>query len=377
MGGVQQQPTTRRIDSIQLLRALAATLVVLGHAKGAAFAHELLPADIRPLAFSGGFGVDLFFAISGFIIVHAGLRMLHEEQPARSFILRRIARIAPLYWAVTLLALFLTYVGGHALPGWQEIAASAAFLPYQRAGLDGFYPVFDLGWTLNYEMLFYVLFALCMGVSKRWCVSLTIAALCVLVLLGLGLPSRTGPLRFWTQPIILEFGAGMMIATLHRSGRLHLPVWLRVAFVIVAAALYLADPLGLGLIDTTPNSFVRVAAWGVPGTLLLTAAVAMPIDTNTRWAKAGILLGNASFALYLLHPFAIAFCEHALPYFPMPIQAQGWSLILGSFAAATAVSILAYRHVELPLTRHVTALLTRSNRNTARRVPGVTPARPV
>lgn len=361
------KPAFQRLDAVQLLRALAAALVVVGHLKGAAWTHQGELGPFPRIAFFGGAGVDLFFAISGFIIVHAGLRLLRDDHPGRTFLLRRIARIVPMYWGVTLLPLTFAVFVGRDLPPLEAVAKSLLFIPYDRSGTGEFYPLCDLGWTLNYEIQFYALFAFWMVVGKERCVGLAIASLCLLVLAGSMASPTSDVLYFWTRPIILEFAGGMAIAALYNAGRLHLSSGLRIALIAAALALYIADPLGLVPLARTPNEMVRVIGWGVPGMLLLMAALSSPFALRSGLAQTGVLLGNASFALYLLHPFAITACRRVIALLPLPLGIGGWVLVGTGFIVACGGSILAYLYLEKPLTAWLTNRLTDRTRSQPRK----------
>jgi exopolysaccharide production protein ExoZ len=113
----------------------------------------------------GAAGVDLFFIISGFIIVYASEPLFGKPAGPQVFFLRRLIRIAPLYWTVTafFIVLFLASPNGFAATiaasntSIGAIIASFMFLPFARP--DGtMFPLHSVGWTLNYEVFFYVIF---------------------------------------------------------------------------------------------------------------------------------------------------------------------------------------------------------------------------
>lgn len=337
-------------------------MVVLGHLKGAAWAHQDEFGPFPRLAFFGGAGVDLFFAISGFIIVHAGLRLLKDKHPGRAFLVRRLARIVPLYWTVTVLPLAAAVASGRDLPPASMIVKSLLFIPYDRSGTGEFYPLCDLGWTLNYEMQFYVMFAFWMIIGKSHCVGVAIISLCLIVAAGAVMQPEADVLYFWTRPIILEFAAGMAIALLYNTGRLRAPQSVRIGMVAAAAALYVTDPLGLIPLPRTPNEMARVLGWGVPGMLMLLAALATPFTPRSWLGRWAVLLGNASFALYLLHPLAITATRRILAHVPLPAAGGGWLLVGCGFWVACTGSILAYLYGEKPLTAWLTGVLTGRSR---------------
>src|ERR1700730_16181483 len=141
----------RAIVSVQALRAIAALAVVLCHADQI---HRWLlglkdPYPLEQLAS----GVDLFFVISGFVMVYSSRDLFAVKGAARTFFTRRVARIVPPYWAVMVIAIPLM-----ALPSdWRSLLGSYLFIPYRAPG-DNIVPVYGVGWTLNFEMFFYALF---------------------------------------------------------------------------------------------------------------------------------------------------------------------------------------------------------------------------
>ena len=156
---------------VQVLRGLAALAIAALHAQADARAL----AEARGLGFTPllhlpwAAGVDVFFVISGLIMVHASRGLFAREGARGTFLKRRLARIVPLYWAVTLLylavALTTPALLNSALLDPAPILASFLFIPFTRP--DGaVQPLYSLGWTLNFEMLFYVLFAATIGWPK-------------------------------------------------------------------------------------------------------------------------------------------------------------------------------------------------------------------
>ncbi|MBY0143632.1 acyltransferase, partial [Methylorubrum populi] len=216
---------------MQGLRALAALMVVVHHAQNEAMilagrtGTDFVPRHGLPWPA----GVDIFFVISGFIIVHAAAPLYGRPGARGRFVAHRIARLVPLYWLVTGLYLALGLAAPALLsgeggpPDAARILASFLFWPMARP--DGaVLPLYGLGWTLNYEMAFYALFALGLGFSRRGAVAWLSAALALVVLAGRLLPAPPVPLAFWSDPIVLEFVLGAGLALLRAEGwRLHAP----------------------------------------------------------------------------------------------------------------------------------------------------------
>jgi exopolysaccharide production protein ExoZ len=310
-----------QIASIQVLRALAALMVVFSHAQADTFD----TANNAGLHFAGfhvlplNAGVDLFFVISGFIMVYSSRRLFAAPRAGVWFMARRIARITPLYWLATGLTLVLlsyeAFKGKSAFPRVPEILASLSFIPFARP-LDGLpRPVLPLGWTLNYEMFFYVVFALFVALPRDRAVTAVAVSLGLMVAAGVLVKPESTALAYWSDPIILEFVLGAAIALAFERGfRLKTPLAVILILCgIVFLALDLAHmapfapPPGYD-----PHGFIRFVAAGLPMAAIFAAVVL------GGWMLPGgrligflVLLGNASYALYLFHPFAVLMVRKA------------------------------------------------------------------
>src|SRR6185503_14106408 len=131
------------------------------------------------------------------------------------FLRNRLTRIAPLYWTIT----FAVFGVALAAPSLMQsttadplhLLKSLAFIPSARG--DGqLHPTVFVGWTLNYEMMFYLLFALGMMLPRRWLgLAMTGGLLVAAVVAGLVIRPQNQVVQFYVQPVILEFGAGMAL----------------------------------------------------------------------------------------------------------------------------------------------------------------------
>ena len=347
-----------RLAAVQALRALAALSVARSH----------IDNDILSLTAATGFkysnpwplpleaGVDLFFVISGFVMVHASQGLFGRPGSPRVFFLRRLARIAPIYWACTLAFIFAAF----ALPGlisgpkpdFVSVLQSLLFWPYQNSA-GAMQPVLTLGWTLNYELFFYAVFASCLGLPRRAAVAAVSGALALVIFAGLVFRPAPGALAFWSSPIIAEFVFGMLIASARNEG-------LRLGFS-ARALLIAAGIAGLAFAHQqgAPDAAWRWLAWGFPAALIISgAALAEARDGQGAAARFLSLLGDASYAMYLIHPFIIR-----------PLRAlwakAGWTGEAGAFlfglaalALVIAVSVAVYRWFERPLTRALQGRIT-------------------
>ena len=352
VGGIGEggSPT---LKSIQVLRAVAAFGVLTLHA--ATEKVTFLGGEPGPFRnfLLGAAGVDLFFVISGFVMVYSSESLFGRADGPRTFFLRRLARIAPLYWAVTIaIILYIYAVHGRVL--WDiytpaSLVASFLFWPYPR--VDGFaFPVHLLGWTLNFEMFFYAVFAFAILLPRRAAIAVIIVVFAALVTLGryVTLPL---PFQFWANSIILEFCYGMVIALLYREG-VRLPRAAAWALGAAAVAGFAAA--------ATPNSEWRVLFWGLPSAALV-ASCALS-ESTWRPGPAGRffgLLGDASYSLYLVHPLTFPLVRWTIGRW-FDFSSVPWLYAAIAYAAAIAASILCYLMFEKPITRALQRRLKRA-----------------
>jgi peptidoglycan/LPS O-acetylase OafA/YrhL len=211
--------STGRNAGIQWMRALAALLVVVDHGLFTLIDKAGGDPQWGPFAASlGGTGVELFFVISGFVMIVSSTGRFGSGAVAQ-FIRRRLTRIVPLYWLATAVyATKLVLVGD--APSVPNLARSLFFVPYLN--LQGeMHPVYGLGWTLNHEVFFYAVFAVGLLWSLRATLAITAVTLGALVGFGFGLGEAGSTpfgqaLFFWSRPIVLFFLVGMALPFLAR-----------------------------------------------------------------------------------------------------------------------------------------------------------------
>lgn len=347
-----------KLVHVQVLRAFAALAIACLHAQAdaadLAARAGLAYASLRHLPWEAG--VDVFFVISGFIMVYASRGAFGREGARRSFLARRIGRVVPLYWAVTSLFLAVALVSPHLLNGailepW-PVLASYLFIPFERPnGLVQ--PLYSLGWTLNYEMFFYALFALVIVWPMRRAVGVLIAVLCGLVAAGALLAPLPQPWAFWTDSILLEFAAGMALGTARADG-FRLPARARVALAVAAVA-----ALAFIVPDLTGTGLPRALLYGVPAAALVAASALGRAGHagETRLTRLGETLGDASYALYLVHPFVMRAAKEIVWRLGLVPVIGPWGYVALVLACACVVSILVYAWFERPLTALARRLL--------------------
>jgi exopolysaccharide production protein ExoZ len=285
---------------IQILRFLAALAVVAFHVLGAPPKGFEVPESALTFALSyGGRGVDLFFVISGFVIFYATHRA--KLTPAE-FLRRRVERIVPLYFvvifAVTLLAVTLPATFG--TPDWytpRHILKSLAFIAFT----DGEMPVVYVGWSLEYEMYFYLATALLMALTREVWRNIVVmfSALAIVGQLP-GVAAVLGNTAFFADPMILEFVFGVIVGTVFVNGRIGWPM--PVAAACAIAAVLVSDPLN------------RVIVSGVPAACLVAAAAwASRKRVDPSWPERALArLGDASYSIYLAQVETVSLASVAL-----------------------------------------------------------------
>jgi exopolysaccharide production protein ExoZ len=349
----------KQIGAIQILRAVAALMIVFSHGQndalneaikaGGTFARlEILPWDS---------GVDLFFVISGFIMVHASQRLFARPGASGSFILRRLIRIVPLYWLITALTLgilaYVAWLGKRVFPDFSEIAASLGFVPFARPEDGQPRPLVPLGWTLNYEMFFYVVFAFFVRFRHDMAIGAVALTLILAVCMGAILRPTATAIAYWSDPIVLEFVLGMLTAFVwHRGFRLdRVPAVLLFSVGMATLALDLDGMARSGPVDVDANGFSRLLGCGLPMALIFGAIVlAEPsVWTRSRLVSFLVFLGNASYALYLSHPLVVIFARKAYLAFGLSRTIGFWPLITADILFAVVLALIVHVFVEKPI----------------------------
>jgi exopolysaccharide production protein ExoZ len=300
-----------RLLSIHYLRAVAAIMVIMFHV----FSHRLVNVDNPASVMWLKDGIAIFFVISGFVMVAS---TAHAPKNPGTFLLRRLLRIVPLYWFITFWYALATRHGD-----WSHLLHSFVFIPDLDAAGAVRFPVVDVGWTLDFEMAFYLLFALSMLLPRRiaiWTLCLALATFATI-----GPVIQADPLvGNYLQPFWWEFIAGMLIAHLG----LRTPAWcLPLGFALLAAGPLLTD--------------TRLLATSFPAALIVTSA--RSLDGILRPWPLPVLLGDASYAIYLTHLFVV------FPLFHVFGSSGDLAIMIAVLFGSVALGIFVHLAVERPL----------------------------
>lgn len=341
------------IRNIQALRAVAAYLVVIYHATP--FINNLHPASFG--SHIGAAGVDIFFIISGFIMIFTTED--HKISTA-DFCASRITRIVPLYWLATLCMIAISLIGfaPSGLHGWSisDLFASLFFIPnVRRDGIPE--PILSVGWTLLYEMFFYFLFGL--GLLLRNQVRSLLLITCVFILLwaaGRIFNPSSFLLAYYMHPLPLEFSAGCLLGLVYtRTSWLTWKHPLAIAVPLAGAAIAIivvSDLYYRGLFLEVREA--RLIVFGVPAIMIVSAALILESSGVRRISRFIMLQGAASYAIYLFHPLILHSTFKTLSVIPLKDSSVVASIM--SVTAIIAVCIggtFVHLHLEKPITRYL------------------------
>ena len=314
---IKKLESVQKEHSIEVIRFVAATAVVFAHI---------------PYVNIGYFGVDLFFIISGFVM------MLSTEISKRKFFLKRLFRILPTYYFFTLgvflIAFFYPSLLNTTTADFSHLIKSLLFIPFDKNG-TGHYPVLFLGWTLNYEMYFYLIFALSLIFSFKNRSLITTGILTFSFILCKNY--KEFPFSVYGDLIVFEFVIGMIIyEAIIKKNKFNV---LLLIFAILIAT----------FINKTGISN-RLINYGLP--LALLCSITIIIFKGKKFPKIFLTLGGASYSLYLTHPYIIQFFLKITNLFSLGyIETAIISAI--SIVLANIIAIIVYRRLEIPIQNYL------------------------
>lgn len=312
----------RNLKTLQVLRAIAATSVVYFH--------------IAAIPSFGSFGVDIFFVISGFVMA----MVIADGQSPRTFAVSRLARIVPLYWILTTCLLVVAVLTPQLLNSTTanvgNYLKSLFFIPYFKEN-GQLHPMLTVGWTLNYEMFFYLCIWFSLLIDRRFYIPLILMALAA-AYIGLGKNTESKVLAgFFGNGLLFEFFFGMLAYEIHKKNTLK--NFAGVVLILAASASYAL----MAAAEVCHWNVARVYMYGLPSVVLvlsMTALEGASLMKNSALAGVSAAIGDASYATYLSHYYVvegvrkIAFQRFKLidPYTPFGVfVVVGSSLAVGHF----------------------------------------------
>jgi exopolysaccharide production protein ExoZ len=341
-----------KLNSIQYLRAVAAAVVVLSHSANSLVGHTSHLINLE----YGAYGVDIFFVVSGFIMYHTTFEM--GIRPG-TFFVKRLIRIFPLYFTLSTAMLAMVVLSPSSFH--KESAdvfaycESVFFVPHWNPRSHDLEPIIGQGWTLNYEMFFYLLFAASLFVRHRLSGIAVLPMIGGLVTFGRLYPVEDPAFITYTSPLMLEFCLGIVVAAsfmIPAKLSLRWPVVLMVLLGAGTAYLYAFQAHSYG------SEAVRPLFVGLPCALLVAALVAIERCGRLPNFAFLALVGDASYSLYLVHGFVLGFGRRLWQHFIAIDSVLSHTLFITvMLAASVATAIPLYRHLELKVGRSLTAAL--------------------
>ena len=310
-----------QIQSLQVFRGLAALAVVAHHAALSTEAFVgALPVPLATWLGMGFLGVDFFFVLSGFIIMYAHMDDAHTPSALKRYGFKRLSRIYPAYLPVGV-GMILLYAAMPGLSaageGGRDFSLLSSLLLVPADGP----PALSVAWTLVHELMFYGVFLL-FFVSRRWLVGGLLAWASV-ILMANYFYTPAGWLRYPLSLLNLEFMLGVGAAWLVRTYDLHgKSGW--IAALGVGSAL-----VALWLMTHDKAPFLRwVFAMGLA--LMVIGFAAREQIVAVRWPALLLILGNASYSIYLIHNPLLSLTQRVAGRIGLTWSgAMVWGVVLG------------------------------------------------
>lgn len=315
------------INNIQALRAWASIIVVLYHAIGTAKSYGLESNYFALLGSWGMHGVDIFFVISGFIMFYT--QNLKSNKPSK-FLKDRIIRIVPIYWMLTtfylLLYFFIPSIFRDFSPDFQYILSSYFFL---SGIIFQLHPILSYGWTLEYEAIYYLVFAIILFFPRRIQFILVAVFLIFIYLLF-----------SYLSVVIFEFIFGMLVAYLY----LKKGVNKKSKVILILGIFILFSSIFVKVTEST-----RLFYYGASAFLIVYGLLGVK-ETNSKLL---VVLGSASYSIYLIHVFTLPLfykISSKIFYF-----IDGDILLFIAILFTVSIGTLFYYFVEKPVTKKLKA----------------------
>jgi exopolysaccharide production protein ExoZ len=310
------------IKNLQYLRAFAATNVAYLHVLIGSEMYDMSASSLSSLSTSrwGASGVDIFFVISGFIMMYT---QIHNPKKIHEFYFSRINRIVPIYWLISLFIIILYLIIPIIFKNFTldlkdtlDLKRMISSFFFMAQPFTGGKPVIVIGWSLEWEMLFYFIFGLSLflqDIKKR--IYLIFLLMVIIFVLTKYL-------------LIFEFFLGVLIAYIQNKVKLSHNVGL-IIFI-----------LGIILLLLSLNSYFytididRFFKWGIPSVFIIAGAIyCRQLDNSLLF-----YLGNASYSIYLINVITIPFFYKFIIFFNIKMNNElltilclFFTLIVGCF----------------------------------------------
>jgi len=347
----------KQLRSIQALRALAALAVMAAHLYGIEERQSGGTTLLSSIWVTGVSGVDLFFVVSGFVMVWVASDSEPSVENSSSFLFARFLRIYPVWWlfaGIMAAYLLVSYgtpwdpdrLSGRGVTGVEHLWKSLLLVPHNA------FPVLSLGWTLMHEIYFYVVFALVLLLPRSYRIpALLIWGLVIFASISANLTDHFADtlVSLALFPMTLEFLMGAAAAYAIKSGQTRL-CW---PALFAGLALFAWSCASVDFLGNTPDlATVRTFTFGTAFALIVYAVVAFEQSTRLGRFIPDLLvrLGDWSYSLYLCHILVIsAIGRLFFPIFGHPGIIDNYVFLAISIVTPIAVSGMVYTWFERPI----------------------------
>ncbi len=346
------------INSIQFLRGFAALAVVVHHTGGYVkryFEPTLLFGDKFSIGFAG---VDLFFVISGFIIHFTSKSYLNNPSKLKEYLKKRFIRVYPIYWIITTILFVSSWLIVEILDkNIFSIGYPNTFIAYIQTYLllPLHFAINPVTWTLSYELFFYLCFALLIISKRLWIIPALILAVSFYNIF-INIPEivevKLNYFNFIFSGYNFEFMFGFLIYPFYE--KIKLSTIISVILLIISISIIALFGYDIGDYD----SYKRVLTFGLPSGLILLSLLNLENNNAISFPKITLTLGDASYALYLIH-FPMMLLMNKIPqilgYNFSAIQEVWYSYFI--IISMVISSIYVHKWIEMPVAKKLNSFL--------------------
>ena len=336
----------KKLNLLQVYRGIGALLVVLFHINQMS-TERLNQVTFFNLFEAGWSGVDYFFVLSGFIMVYVHRSAIGKPEQLKSFLVKRAVRIYPIYWIITLIVLAFFLV----VPGFannkdlniQQIFVSLLLLPQNNK------PILDVGWTLTYELYFYLLFSVAIWFKPKYTVPILSSWLFVTLLHYLKV------INFGGEAFLLNVIFGNMNLEFVLGG---LAGYIVIKFGstigkyrwMLFGLANLGYLVSLVIFSTTKLDLDRISTFGVIAALLIVGSAAIDLNDSPKVPKILTYFGDASYSIFLIHSPIVSAITKVLEKANLGKYFDGFFAPSLVALMAVVAGCLFYSLIEKPLT---------------------------
>jgi exopolysaccharide production protein ExoZ len=345
-----------RFENVQILRGLAACMVVFFHA-----AVSIDRTMFRGLLNIGSYGVDCFFILSGFIICYVNFDYLSQRHHFPYYLSRRFTRIyLPHFLVMSIILAFYFLSKEHNVLSHIN---DAVWIPQNLCRTLFLYlpspaPISPQNWTLTFELLFYTIFAISFCVSRKlflivlsiWLAGILWTMSFKSIYLALPAYSRQYFLII-SNPINTEFFCGLIIA--YAAKRMWLPRSRTIGWLFLAFGIGLLFSSFLFMDRLPVINDLRNIFYGIPFSLILVSALILENEKSGFVKKILLLIGDSSYSIYLIHSAA----QVALIWLLNFVLQKSYSMFLMVSFSSIVAGCCLYTYAEKPLLKWVNKML--------------------